>query len=94
MNIPDDYIRIQGSERRPAAGARLVGPANPNEILSVIIVLRRKQDPSPALKELVRTAPGKRNTVSRQDFAAQYGATQADMDRGINQNRNGKSKNS
>ena len=38
--IPPNYRRLAGSELVSAPGARLVGPADPNEILSVSIYVR------------------------------------------------------
>jgi hypothetical protein len=39
--LPEGYQRLEGSERRAAAGASLVGPADKAEALTVTITLRR-----------------------------------------------------
>ena len=44
MNIPDGYHPLDGSERRPSPTATKVGPADPNEMLTVSINLRRRPD--------------------------------------------------
>ena len=39
-SVPTDYRPLDGSERRPAPGARLLGPADPDETLIVTLHLR------------------------------------------------------
>ena len=34
---PRGYVQLKGSERRPAPGSKLVGPADPNEISESIV---------------------------------------------------------
>jgi kumamolisin len=82
MNIPTHYRRLEGSERRPAIGARLLGPANPAETLSVILCVRRRADapPLPDLGYWTATPPARRTFLSRQEFASRYGAAQDDVD--------------
>jgi hypothetical protein len=78
MAPPAHYRRLEGSERRVAAGARKIGPADPSEILTVTILVRRRTDAPPlpgetgALHRLPR--------LSREDFGKFYGASQADLD--------------
>jgi hypothetical protein len=81
--IPAGFRRIEGSMRQPAPGARLVGPANPDESVSVTIYLRRRPDAPPLLDHAhwAKTPPGKRNFLSRQEFASRYGAAQDDIDK-------------
>src|SRR5258708_4132397 len=75
--------RLEGSERRPAPGARRVGPADPNERLSVTIRVRRRPGaPLPPDQDYwLASPPGKRRFISRQELAAQCGADQADLDK-------------
>jgi kumamolisin len=47
QEVPEGYRRLEGSERRPAAGAKLLGPADANEQVSVTITLRRRPDGPP-----------------------------------------------
>ena len=81
--IPPNYRRVDGSERRSARGARLVGVADPKETLSVSICVRRRPDAPPVPDQTLwaKTPPGKRNYLSRRECAAKYGAAQADLDR-------------
>jgi hypothetical protein len=82
-NIPKGYRRIENSERRPAAGAKLVAAADPNETLSVTIRLRRRTD-APALPDsadLSATPRGEHKYLTREEFGEHYGAAQADIDR-------------
>jgi hypothetical protein len=73
ISIPSNYQRLEQSQRRPAAGARVLGDADPAEALSVTIVVRRRDggDPQP------RTG----GAMSREDFAQRHGASEADMQR-------------
>jgi kumamolisin len=79
--IPSTHRPITGTERKPVPGARRVGPADPEEKLTVSIRVRRRQDapPPPSLKEYAPNVPRKR--FSREEFAAQFGASHADLDR-------------
>jgi kumamolisin len=65
--MPDDRVRLEESHREPVAGARRIGPADPDEHIDVTVVLR----PRAAIK------PGER--VSRDEFARKYGADPADI---------------
>src|ERR1700733_10915277 len=82
---PHDYVAIPGSERRPSKTARLVGPANPNEVLDVTIVLRRRPG-GPDLPDhdyFLSTPPAQRQRMSAEEFAGKFGASQEDMDKVI-----------
>jgi kumamolisin len=80
--ITDTHRLLTGSELRPAAGARLLGPADPSEILRVSLCLRRRPDGPPPLDHAhwIATPPGRRKFLSNEEFAAKYGASQADLD--------------
>jgi len=79
MDIPAGYQRLAGSERRPTPNARLLGPADPTERLSVTIVLRRRPDgpPVPDVNSFARPPLNRR--MSSDEFAAQYGASPDDI---------------
>jgi kumamolisin len=80
--IPADYQRLEASERKAVRGARIIGPADPKEVLSVSIRVRRRPDAPPLPNATQRAAPaGARKFLSREDFAARYGAAQEDLDR-------------
>ena len=64
---------LRGSERRPAEGARAVGPADPKEQMSVTVVVRRR----PGGPMLPTPAPGA--ALSREEFKTQFGATDHDL---------------
>ncbi|HWM67460.1 MAG TPA: protease pro-enzyme activation domain-containing protein [Steroidobacteraceae bacterium] len=82
---PKGYAKVPGSERRPATGARLIGPAAPRSTLSVTIRLRRRRDSPPLArcKALVETPPSDRQYLSRADFAQAYGASKSDVEKVI-----------
>ncbi|HKD06654.1 MAG TPA: S53 family peptidase [Bryobacteraceae bacterium] len=80
--IPANYRALDGSERRPAEGARLLGPADPNEEFSVTVRVRRRPDapPRPDHAHWMATPPGKRTFITHDEFCRKYGATQEDLD--------------
>jgi kumamolisin len=60
----------------------LLGSADPHETFSVSIVLRHRTDgpPKPTFDHYAKTQPSQRRRLSEADFAARYGASQADLD--------------
>jgi hypothetical protein len=80
-DIPEGYSPLQKSERHAAPGAHRVGPANPAETLTVSIRVRRRPDapPLPDPASLAATPPGQRQYLSREEFAARYGADPKDL---------------
>jgi kumamolisin len=82
-DIPANYQPLEGSERRPSPGAKLLGAAHPNETLSVTIVLRRRSD-GPAMPDIDSFSaipPSQRPRLSVDEFAAKYGASPKDTHR-------------
>ncbi len=79
--IPKGYQRLEGSERRPAKSATLLGPADPNDTFTVTIVLRRRADgaPVPGSEYFEATPPRQRRRMPADEFAARYGASPADI---------------
>ncbi|MGA8655029.1 MAG: hypothetical protein WB586_02685 [Chthoniobacterales bacterium] len=75
-NVPNDYRAVEGSERKSRAGARRTAAADPNEILTVSVRVRRRPDAPqlPDLAALSSTPLGERKYLSREDFAKEYGA--------------------
>jgi len=67
-----DRIAIPGSERAQIPNSNVIGAPDPNEILSVTVVLRRRNANLP---------PPGAETISRDEFAQRYGADPADADR-------------
>jgi kumamolisin len=75
---PAGYVRIEGTSRVPVPGAVRVGPSDPNERLSVSIVLRRRPG-APPLPDLSQTGAPVGGHLSREEFAAVYGAAPDDI---------------
>ncbi len=73
----DKYVKLPGSERKAMPGAAKTGVLDPNEPMHVTVVLRERPSPKnqPSLTELV--ASGER--VSREEYAARYGADPKDV---------------
>jgi kumamolisin len=80
---PKRNVAIQGSERVAPRAAKKLGPANPKERLSVTIVLRRRPDgpPVPGHREFLQRPPGSSPRLTRDEFAAKYGASSEDIAR-------------
>ena len=80
-SIPENYRRLEGSERHPAPGATLLGPADDNESFRVTIVLRRRPDgpPPPDYAHFLTPPPARRVRMSHDEFAATYGAHPDDL---------------
>jgi hypothetical protein len=81
--VPSDYVAVEGSERRPSPGARLVGPADARERMTVTIVLRRRLDgePVPDFEHFLTTPPAERPRLSAEEFASRYGASPEDIEK-------------
>jgi hypothetical protein len=76
--LPAGYVQVQGTNRSPAPGATRVGSAEPAEQMSVSIRLRRRPG-APALPDPVTLPPD--GGLTRDQFAATYGADPADIER-------------
>ncbi len=81
--IPENYQPLKGSERRVRSGARRTRAADPSEKIDVTICVRRRADapPLPDQAFWAKTPPGHRKFLAPSDFAAGYGAAQADLDK-------------
>ena len=80
--LPDGYRRLPGSERKPARGAQRVNSADPDEVLTVSVYVRRNPE-APPLTEMehwMTTPPGRRQFLTREDMAAVHGAAEADLE--------------
>src|SRR5271168_5221575 len=77
----DDYVQLGGSERHPSSNARLLEPADPQERLSVTIVLRRRPDgqPIPDFDHFKKVAPRDRPRLSEKEFVRRHGASDDDL---------------
>jgi len=75
MSTPKKPLALAGSERAPLAGAREIGPANPNEKVDVTIRLRSRAGKKPIVNAEAFTKPiAKRTILSRKEFEQQHGA--------------------
>lgn len=79
--IPQGYVQLKGSERPRVAGSKLVGPLDPNELVSVILLLRPRpgSPPLPDFADWQKTPPGRRKFLSIEEYAKIYGANEADL---------------
>jgi kumamolisin len=79
--IPQNYQRLDGSERRPSPIAKLLKPADADEKVTVTIALRRRLDgsPPPEPDSFLATPPAQRRRLPSDDFAALYGASPGDI---------------
>jgi kumamolisin len=69
--MAQDTVVLEGSERPAPAGAQLVGTAPDTDTLELTIVVRRRAS--------IPASTGIGPRVSREDFAAQFGADPADI---------------
>ncbi|HTV88744.1 MAG TPA: S53 family peptidase [Stellaceae bacterium] len=67
------HAAVQGSDRKAQPGARALGPSNPNSTIEVLVKLRRK-------KELPDLTGRPAKAMTRDELAADYGASQKDID--------------
>jgi len=75
MSTPKKPLPLTGSERAPLEGARVIGPANPNEQVDVTIRLRSRAGKKPIVTADAFTKPiQKRTILSRKDFEQHHGA--------------------
>jgi hypothetical protein len=81
--IPSNYRALKASERKPRRNAKRIGPVDPNEEFTVSVRVRRRSDapPLPNPVEVAGTPRGERQYLSREDFAAHYGAAPEDLTR-------------
>ena len=68
--MAEERAAIRGSERRPIPDAVAIGSPDPNGLIEVTLVLRRRRKMPP---------PGR--TITREEFARRYGADPADVER-------------
>ena len=86
MASAKNRIPVPGSERAALPGARLVGAADPNErLLVTVLVRRRSPSTSKGLTAMIDEANAhrlsERQHMSREQFAAAYGADPEDLDK-------------
>lgn len=83
MSSDEQRVDLAGSHRDPLPGASVAGAVEPDEEISVTILLRRRpgagEPPDP--DRLGRQPLPARRHLSREDFAARFGAGGGDADR-------------
>jgi kumamolisin len=74
-------FRLTHSQRSPMEGAKLIGPADPNEKMEVTVYLRRGSKPEayPNIAQLGSLPVKERHHLSREEFANAHGAGADDL---------------
>jgi kumamolisin len=74
-------VALLGSERSARSGSRVVGAPDPNELIEISILLRPRTplESLTSTKELGAGTPQERRYLSREQFAATYGADPKDV---------------
>ncbi|MGA3073882.1 MAG: S53 family peptidase [Bryobacteraceae bacterium] len=74
-------VALPGSERSARSGSRVVGAPDPNEHIRISVLLRPRNTMQnlTSAKELTATSPHQRKYMSREQFAAEYGANPDDI---------------
>jgi kumamolisin len=81
MAIQENRVELKNSGRTPMSGARLIGPADPNEKVQVTITIRRGSSPAAfqASQQMSARPPRQRQHLTCEAFAATHGAQDADL---------------
>ncbi len=81
MNPTPDRVTVTGSERLPQHRARSLGPVPADERFEVTVRVRRRQPLAAPAERGVHdaTPPAARRYLSREDYAAQHGASPEDI---------------
>jgi kumamolisin len=76
-------VVLRGSQKAPVPGARPAGRIDPDERFEVTVRVRPRQSlaRSGDLKDLASIPPKERHPLTREEFAARFGASPEDMDR-------------
>ncbi len=84
MTTSKNRIPIKGSERAPLPGAYISGAIDPNEHISVTVMVRRRLSSkglASIAKEIGARKPRERKHLSRDELAAAHGADPADLEK-------------
>ena len=81
MAAHKNRIPLPGSERSARSGSRVVGAPDPNELIQISVLLRPRTplESLTSTKELGAGTPQERRYLSREQFAATYGADPRDV---------------
>jgi len=77
----EKLVPLAGSERRLPTGAREAGVPDRNQRIRTSVLLRRRSplEELASGKEMSSSLPRERQYLTREEFAAQYGADPADV---------------
>jgi len=82
MSSSKNRILIEGSERAALPGAHIVGAIDPNEEMTVTVIVRRNpsnKELSFVIKEISAQKPSERKYLSRDELATSYGTGPVDL---------------
>ncbi len=82
--MSNNRVSVSGSERAPLPGSTMVGAADPKERISVTVLVRRRTSHEilrSKIEEMATRRPAERKDLSREEFAAAYGATPEDLEK-------------
>lgn len=71
------HTKLPGSERRPLASARAVGPIAPDQTIEITVKLRGAATPAAGAADAA--APAARTYLTREAYEQQYGSSAADI---------------
>jgi kumamolisin len=82
MTSEVNYVPLPGSHRNAVPGAKVLGPADPNEQIDVTVYLRRRAPLSREVQQATMSdrLPKDRKYLTREQLAADFGAAPEDVD--------------
>jgi len=80
-SMPEGFIALPKTARRPLRGAKYLGPVDEKEVFEVSILLRGRPDglPLPDADYYAKTPPDMRKRFSAEEFASTFGAHPEDV---------------
>ncbi len=85
MSTVHKLVPLPESARPAVTDAKIVGDVDPNEIFEITVKVRPRhatsEEKNALLKQIESQPPGKREYLSREEFADRFGADPADLER-------------